>query len=1519
MKRILSRIFSVALAAVILASPASAQTVAKKSAASSKAKTTSVASMKVGRLPAKAKAVNPKTASLLPNTRRAASNSPFRTAKSSAPGIKSKAAPRTVVKAEGNMPQINGSLLYFDGATEDDVTGVYRMPTAAGQQRELIVGCEPAQFGGVLYEGVYYTPQYVDYGFFQFVYVSGVDIESGETVYEVDGDIVDLASGGMAVDPKTGNIYGLFYNEDATANVLKSVEYAADAPVYDEVGTVTGGAQNYTAFAIDGEGKFYAIGGDGCLYSIDRSTAAATKIGATGYVPEYISGATIDAKSGRMFWTVNPADKTGFLTEVNLTTGAATVIYNFPDNDEWAGLYVPQPAADDKAPAECKNVTANFEGASLSGNISLTTPSTLFDGTAGSGELIISVLANGEQVGVLDAGWGKMVNVPVDLSLMGAGSYNFTVFASNETGEGPKTKLKDVWVGADTPEATKATLTYANGNMEIKWNAVTASVNGGYLDLSKLTYTVKDSKGEVLASGLTATSYSIAVEEPAEITSFYYIVEVVCDGLTSAQTMTNTVVLGSIVPPYSDNFDEGESDLAGWTVLDANEDGKMWGAYSGAVRVSYNTDIDMDDWLITPPMKLEAGKAYKVSYKARGNSAKFSERLEVKYGKNAMAAGLDKTLVASQDISGMEWIEFSEMLVPDASGVYYIGFHGISDADQYYLWLDDFSIEAGISAGAPSAVTDLSVTPDATGALKATVSFKAPTKAFNGSDLSSLTKIEVYRGETLVKTFDNPTPGASLSFDDTLAEGGDVTYSVVASNAAGAGEKATATAFIGFQVPEAVPSATIARTSVEGEVIVTWEAVTKDINGLVIPADQLSYVVAVYGEAGWEPVAQNLKGTSYSFQAVEAGEQDMVQCAVFAVDNAGDGNGAITDMIPVGTPYNGLHESFTDGNISTIWGYSTSGAGEQVSIFDDETFSDAQSQDFDNGMLGFRFSAAGQYVNFFSGLITLNGIENPGFTFYTYNLASQDGIVVSVKTADQDEWTVVKEGTEVELCGQTLGWSRIMVPLTAYANKVIQVQITGECVEMSMMLFDNFTVGSLLGNDLGVKGITAPEKVKVGADYKVDVEVENCGTKDAASYKVELYADEELVATKDGSNLASGATANVSFDCNMSQIATEPVTYFAKVVYASDGNVANNQSDDVKVTPVLSPLPTAKDLIGSVVDNGIKLTWSEPDVDGYASEITEDFEDGDAFSDKYGNWTFVDVDGLAVGGIQGMDIPNVTAGETKGSFWIWDQSQLGEGNPTFGAHSGNKYLFALFEYTGKNNTDDWAISPELSGTAQTVSFYAKSYSSTYPETIAVYYSTGSVDPKDFVMVEGSQVDGVPGEWKLYEASLPAGAKHFAIRSFATDSFMLMVDDVTYAPVGAGEKLQIEGYNVYRDGVKINDALIEDTEFVDTHVASGEEYTYVVTAVFTDKGESGPSNEVVIKNTGVGSVFGEGVSISAADGKIIVLNAEGLQLSVASVNGAVVYSGKGDAKTEIAVSGGVYIVKAGKKVRKLVVR
>jgi hypothetical protein len=57
-----------------------------------------------------------------------------------------------------------------------------------------------------------------------------------------------------------------------------------------------------------------------------------------------------------------------------------------------------------------------------------------------------------------------------------------------------------------------------------------------------------------------------------------------------------------------------------------------------------------------------------------------------------------------------------------------------------------------------------------------------------------------------------------------------------------------------------------------------------------------------------------------------------------------------------------------------------------------------------------------------------------------------------------------------------------------------------------------------------------------------------------------------------------------------------------------------------------------------------------------------------------------------------------------------------------------------------------------------------------------------------------------------------------------------------------ERLELLGYNVYRDGVMINPETVLETEYEDLDVINGIIYEYYVTAVYDD-GESGPSNIV----------------------------------------------------------------------------
>lgn len=1455
----------------------------------------------------------------------------------------------------GGMPNLMGSVIYSEA--EDFDPGVYEIPTSQGPT-ELVFAGPNASYGGVKVGNTYYTVDYQTFFGMLLAYdIKGYDLTSEEVVYSKDmksgQDVRFLCPGGMVYDESTSTIFGIGFQTGGNSLQLAKFVYG-DTPSVTQVGALEG---NWNSLMIDASGQLYGIRYWGetqddnyvvlgsALCKINKLTGEVTEVGECGVAPQYLSSATIDTKTGRCFWNVNPADDSSWMYEVNLTTGVATKLYSITTGDEVMGMFVGS-SPNGNAPAGVSDVAVNFPQDNLTGTVTLKAPATLFDGSAASGNVTLKVKANGTEVGTATAAYGA--NATVNVTVSTAGSYTFEVYASNANGDGPVAKVKNFWVGADTPEATVATLVYANGNMELTWNAVTGSVNGGYIDQAGLTYTVTrytNGTAQEVASGLTTTTFTEAIAVPADITSYYYTVVAVAGTLSSAPAKSNVVTLGSIVPPYVAN--PAQDGLAGYTVIDGNGDNKVWTVDGDKFKISYTANgVNMDDWLISPPMKLEYGKAYKVNFNVWNNSTTYKERIEVKYGKAATAEGMTGTLLEPTEVTNKEagMVSVSEFIVPDETGIYYVGFHGISDPNQYFLYVGGFEVEAGVSALAPGAATNLTVTPDASGALAATVAFNAPSTTMHGQALSSLTKVELSRDGNVVKTFTAPAVGSALSFNDnTITEGGDVTYTVVGYNAEGTGVAASASAFIGFQAPASPANVAIARTATTGSVSVTWDAVTTDIGGKAFPAGSVKYMVVDYSNpSNPETLVSDFAGTTYTFQAVPEGEQDFVQCAVFAVYNGTQGQGTLSDMIPVGTPYEGLNESFANKTLSYIWGYRAIGtSGTQGVSLQGDDFQ--PSQDGDNGILALKGQYLDEGIALFSGMVSTNQLVNPALSFYTFNIVGDDPtkpdineISVGVKKASDTEYTTVMAATPInQLANGVEGWCKVTVPLTGYENEVIQFQITAITKQFVYTTLDNIKVGSMLSHDLKAKNIVAPANVPAGRDYAVTVEVSNEGFETAQNYSVELYANEDLYDTQTCASLAASATEFVQFECTMSALAEESVTYFAKVVYAQDENVGNNQTSSITVTPVVSTLPKVSDLEAENIDEGVKLTWSAPDLSENSpmmapAAITEDFEDGDAFSNEYGEWTFIDGDQSPVGGFQGLDPPGITAGTTMGSFWIWDtewsNANAGQTAASFGAHSGSKYLFALFRYDD-GTTDDYAISPELYTGGQTISFYARSYSGQYPEKIEVLYSTSGKEISDFTgnvamapVVPSS--GGSDRTYTLYTANLPAGAKYFAIHSFATGSFMLLVDDVTYIPAPLGA-LEVAGYNVFRDGVKINNELVTDTEYVDTNVTEGEQYTYVVTTVYADnRGESAGSNEAVITSTGGSgvNVLNGAVSVVVENGNIVVLNAVGEKVVVVATDGKTEYAGvASEAKTVIPVTKGVYVVKAANVIRKVIVK
>ncbi|MDE6683095.1 MAG: choice-of-anchor J domain-containing protein, partial [Muribaculaceae bacterium] len=457
-------------------------------------------------------------------------------------------------------------------------------------------------------------------------------------------------------------------------------------------------------------------------------------------------------------------------------------------------------------------------------------------------------------------------------------------------------------------------------------------------------------------------------------------------------------------------------------------------------------------------------------------------------------------------------------------------------------------------------------------------------------------------------------------------------------------------------------------------------------------------------------------------------------------------------------------------------------------------------------------------------------------------------IALYIRESSAQEWTELRTVIVNDLNPGVPGWQNVVISLADYADKTIEVRIQPTVKVYTYVLIDCVNIDSHELVDLEARSISAPAFVPAGDKFEVTVNIANNGLAAVDDFTVELNADGVTIDTLKGESLPSGGTKTLTFNCTMGVLAVDPIGYAAVVKADTDGIDTNNSTETFYVEPKLSRLPAVDDLKAEAGSDGVSLTWSEPDLTLAPAEKTEvDFEDGDSFAMEYDGWTFVDIDKSPIGGFGEIDLPGITPGETTAAFFVFDNSgdEFGVG---FDTHSGNMCLAAMFRYDDEQ-VDDWAISPELSGGPQTISFYARGYSGTFSETMEFYYSTGSTDPADFIKI-GDAIEGLPRTWELYEFDVPAGAKHFAIRSCATAGFMLMLDDFSFEKAGSQPMdLSIIGYDVYRNGVKLTAEPTAECEYLDATAVEDTDYSYVVVTLY-EEGISGASTVASIAENSV---------------------------------------------------------------------
>ena len=199
---------------------------------------------------------------------------------------------------------------------------------------------------------------------------------------------------------------------------------------------------------------------------------------------------------------------------------------------------------------------------------------------------------------------------------------------------------------------------------------------------------------------------------------------------------------------------------------------------------------------------------------------------------------------------------------------------------------------------------------------------------------------------------------------------------------------------------------------------------------------------------------------------------------------------------------------------------------------------------------------------------------------------------------------------------------------------------------------------------------------------------------------------------------------------------------------------------------------------------------------GILGAVTETFDDESVFpafglggitatqhTGAFGDWTLYDGNGMKVYGLTDIEYEN----KYEPSAWmVFNHAKT---NPVHGngkSHSGKQCMMSIvpIENHVPATTDHWIISPELSGEAQTITFYTRQLTTQYGnEKYQVLASSTNNEPTSFFIV-GSTREITGEDWQEVSVSLPAGTKFFAIRHISYDIFAMLVDDITYEPKGS---------------------------------------------------------------------------------------------------------------------------------------
>ena len=1346
---------------------------------------------------------------------------------------------------------------------------------------------------------------------------------------------------GLAYDPNDDTIWAVthaFSNTESVKLCRVDIESGELIPVASLPAIRTA--------ACDNKGCLYGIGLDSKLYAIAKD-GQCTEIGETGYWPtrdsEIKTGTTINFRDGMLYWSffgfMSEEDRNynrngvSGLVKINPATAEAEMVYGYPSNQRFSTLSIAN--AHPLAPDIVSDLAYTSDDPDYTnGTLTFTIPTVTYSQTPLNGNIGMKVIMDGTTAVEKTVSPGDKISERFENLAVGAHNASVTLVSGDY--ESTPSSL-NFFVGPYVPsEVTDLTLAFdRNTNCAVLEWSTPPDAHGNSAPTTNLRYKIVRQPGNVIvARSAKGNSFTEKAEYPWDL--HYYTITPYAGNETAPTTRSNSMKLGAPRElPFDESFNSASS-LDPFTLIDANGDGNGSGwdtpewLYDDEYYCAFyygKRGITADDWLITPAMKLEEGTVYKLTFRYYAYYG-YGSKFRVAVGAEPTVEGMDFEVLNKETVS-----YFSDrpgilqtVLFAPREGDRFIGFHHISETMEH-LSIDDIHVEAYCSAEIPAAVENLTVSKKSDTEVE--LRFTLPTKSAGRTPVQGPLSVSIYKNGSMepCATLTDRSPGENIVWTDNQAAPAINTYRVVTANTIGDGYEAESSIDMRKGTPAAVRN--LSATFINpGQVYLEWPATTATVDEEGRPIDLQNVRYLVYkpvpdeeGNVDYRIIGRDLKECNFIDNNPKSGLGEDLQTLMYyvaPVNADAEGIATASNILTIGDsrplPYEETWPQQTMNNgpwfrtasYGATWYIRHKGYEPSADGYDGFGIATCETD------LDMTFGSGG----FLSPRLDLTLAASPELTFYMYQSPEYSE---SVQLAVGMDWGDGRQhlisGAVYSAHAEEAGWKEIKIPLSEFTSlSSVSIAFYGYVIPDNSIHIDKVSVSGVANaKELTLSGINGPAEARTGIPAAFDLEIANKGSLESGTFTVEMLADGHSVDSRNVSAMTAGESRKVEFTYTPDEDSADKIvdlTFNLKKCSAHESNSANNSMSHKIAIKTANSYRISK-IRGTAGDDNISLHWDIPDETAFPEHFIDDVESYRSYSiSGAGGWSVYDGD-MAYNYILTDGSGNRFEWENcyeKQAFIVFDAAPF-ENVARFKAMSGNKY-FAAWPASASSN-DDWLISPELPRNPQLISFFARSFNDG-TDSFEVLVSDSGNTPDSFTSITGAKPVNISSEWTLYHFALPEGTRHFAIRYIGSEGQGMMIDDIMYY----GNPVSIpDGYNIYRNGLKINRTPVDALSYKDYDIEAHRSYVYAVAPVYNGI-EMELSDEFSIETSAIGSISSDSrIQILTVSGGVDIIGAAGKNVTVHSIDGRTITSLTASEHQHIDIEPGLYIVStAGQKVK-----